>query len=313
MVNLSEVFIGVDISKSSLDIFVSSLGLSFKIDNSEEAITAFIKQLSTYNIKRITCEATGGYEKLLVRLLKKHSYSCWIVDPRRVKGFIIASGCKAKTDKIDARKIAEFASKNAPDWEVVHKSESEEKLQALVDRKNDLTQYLSSEKTRLKHPSHILSIKSIQKLMALLEREIKKIDTQITELIASNDELNKKATLLTSIPGIGKSTAALLVSHVPELGKLTNNETAALIGVCPYSRESGNYKGKSFIRGGRTTPRNALYMCALTTIKHHLPLKAFYDRLIANKKPFKVAIVAVMRKLAIIANVILKKGELCKA
>lgn len=313
MVNLSEVFVGVDISKSSLDIFIHPLGLSFKIDNSKEAVIAFIKRLSTYNIKQIACEATGGYEKLLVRLLREHSYNCWIVDPRRVKGFIVASGCKVKTDKIDAKKIAEFASKNSPGWEVVHKSKCEEKLQALVDRKDDLTKYFASEKIRLNHPSHVLSINSIQKLMSLLEKEIKKLDAQIAELITSNADLDKKVTLLTSIPGIGKASAALLVSHVPELGKLTNSQIAALIGVCPYNRESGNYKGKSFIRGGRATPRNALYMCALTTIKYHLPLKQFYDRLIANKKTFKVAIVAVMRKLAIIANVILKKGELCKA
>ena len=123
----------------------------------------------------------------------------------------------------------------------------------------------------------------------------------------------KKSDLLVSIPGIGKATAALLISFVPELGKINNQQISALVGVCPYTRESGNYKGKRFIQAGRVVPRNALYMCALTTIKYHLPLKDFYNRLIANKKPFKVAIVAIMRKLIVIANSILKKGELCKA
>jgi len=313
MINVSQVFIGVDVSKSSLDIFIHPLGISLKMDNSEKAVIKFIEQLAFYQVKQIACEATGGYEKLLMNLLKKHSYDCWVVDPRRIKGFIIATGCRTKTDKIDAKKIAEFASKNTPDYEAINKTPHEEILQALVNRKADLTQYLASEKVRLKHPSHKISIASIKKFIATLQKEIKKIDNQISEHIRKDSMLDKKVKLLESIPGIGKATAALLVSFVPELGHLSNNKITALIGVCPYNRESGTYKGKSFIRGGRAIPRNALYMCALTTIKYHLPLKEFYDRLIVNKKPFKVAIVAVMRKLIIIANVILKKGELCRA
>ena len=313
MNNLSKVFVGVDISKSSLDFFIDPIGLSFKIDNSEKAIIKFIKQLSSYQVMQIACEATGGYEKLLVSLLKEHSYDCWIVDPRRIKGFIIATGCKTKTDKIDAQKIAQFAAKNIPDYKSMSKTDNEKILQSLVNRKNDLTQYLAAEKTRMQHPSHALSIPSIKKLMSILEKEIKKIDNKITKLIATDDMLDKKVKLLESIPGIGKATAALLVSFVPELGHVSNNEIAALVGVCPYNRESGTFKGRSFIRGGRAIPRNMLYMCALTTIKYHLPLKGFYDRLVAKGKPFKVAIIAVMRKLVIIANVILKKSEPCRA
>lgn len=313
MANLSQVFIGVDVSKNSLDIFIYPVGISFKINNSERAIAKFIKRLSSYQVMKIACEATGGYEKLIVKLLKKHAYDCWVIDPRRIKGFIIATGCQAKTDKIDAKKIAEFAAKNNPNYEKIIKTDTEEILQALVNRKADLTQYLAAEKTRLKHPSHVFSRSSIKKFVIMLEKEIKKIDDQISKHLVNDDNLNEKVKLLESIPGIGKATAALLVSFVPELGHLTNNKISALIGLCPYNRESGMYQGKRFVRGGRVIPRNALYMCALTTIKYHLPLKKFYDRLIENKKPFKVAIVAVMRKLIIIANVILKKNEPCKA
>ena len=312
MTNLSQAIIGVDISKNNLDVFIHPFELSFKIDNSEKAIIKFIKQLSTYQVVRIACEATGGYEKPMMNLLKEHGYDCWIVDPRRIKGFIVASGCKSKTDKIDAQKIAEFAVKNSPNYTAKNKSDSEEILQALVNRKADLTQYLAAEKTRFKHPSHALSISSIKKFMIILEKEIKKIDIQISKHIGTDSGLDKKVKLLESIPGIGKATAALLVSFVPELGQLTNNQVSALIGVCPYNRESGTYSGKRYIRGGRMIPRNALYMCALTTIKYHLPLREFYDRLIERKKPFKVAIVAVMRKLIIIANIILKKAEPCR-
>ncbi len=313
MITLPEVFIGVDISKNNLDIFIHPLKQWVKIPNTESGIKKFVKQLSNYSIKQIACEATGGYEKLLTRVLQEHSYSCWIVDPRRIKGFIIATGCKSKTDKIDAQKIAEFASKNSQDYEPVSRTHNQETLLSLVNRKQDLTKFLATEKTRLKHPSHALGVSSIERMILFLNKEIKALDEQIEELIDQDAVLQKRTELLESIPGIGKSSAAILISFVPELGSVSNNEIAALVGVCPYDRESGNYTGKRFIQGGRIIPRNALYMCAITTIKYYAPLKSFYDRLIANKKSFKVAIVAVMRKLIIIANVILKKGEVCSA
>ncbi len=313
MNNVSEVSIGVDISKSSLDIALYPSGEWLKIANTKLEITKFVKRLSQYDVKQVACEATGGYEKLLVKLLKQHSYSCWIVDPRRIKGFITASGCKNKTDKIDAQKIAEFASKNSPDYEPICRTSHDEMLRALVSRRQDLTKTLAEEKTRLKHSTHELSVASIERMILFLNKEIKTADKQLSTLIAKDTELQRKAGLLESIPGVGQTSATLLLSFVPELGTLSNNEIAALVGVCPYSRESGNYIGKRFIRGGRVIPRNALYMCALTTIRLFPPLKAFYDRLIANKKCFKVAIVSVMRKLIILANVILKNGEPCKA
>ncbi len=312
MTNVSKVYIGVDVSKNKLDIYIHPLGKFFKIANTEEEITKLIKELAKYDVAQVACEATGGYEKMLSQILKNNLYNIWIVDPRRIKGFIIASGCKTKTDKIDAQKIAEFATKNSRGYETFYKTKNEDKLLALVNRKGDLTKFLAAEKTRLKHPSHTLYLASINKLIKTLESEIKIIDKQIQNLIQQDDDLNTKSKFLESIPGIGKASAATLLSFVPELGKLSNRKISALVGVCPYDNESGKYKGKKYIRGGRITPRNTLYMCALTTIKYNLIFKNFYDRLIANKKPFKVAIVAVMHKLIILANSLLKKGELCK-
>ena len=199
------------------------------------------------------------------------------------------------------------------DYEIINKSENQHKLQVLVNRKNDLIKFLAAEKTRFKHPSHVLYVPDIKKFIEFLENEIKKIDKRIQDLVKDDEDLHTKSKILESIPGMGKASAALLFSFVPELGQISNKKISALIGVCPYDNESGNYKGKKFIRGGRLIPRNALYMCALTTVKYHLPLKAFYDRLMDEKKPFKVAIVAVMHKLIIIANALLKKGELCRA
>lgn len=287
------------------------MGKRFKIANEEAEIKKFVKELAAYGIAQIACESTGGYEKLLARLLKKGSYTLWIIDPRRIKGFIVASGCKSKTDKIDAQKIAEFASKNSPSYTAISTDETHDKLRALANRKNDLTKFLAVEKTRLKHPSHALCVSSIKKFIKTLQHAIAAIDLEINNLIQHDENLKTKSKYLESIPGIGQASAAVLLSFVPELGELSNKKISALVGLCPYDNESGNYKGKKFIRGGRMTPRNMLYMCALTTIKYHLPLKKFYDRLIADKKPFKVAIVAIMHKLIIIANALLKRKELC--
>lgn len=312
MNNVSKVYIGVDISKDHLDVYIHPIGRIFKVKNSKLEIQNLIADLSKYDIARIGCEATGGYEKLLSECLQQNNHCLWIIDPRRIKGFIVAQGCKSKTDKIDAQKIAQFVSQNFKDFEPINKSEKQVQLLSLVNRKNDLIKFLAAEKTRLKHPSHSLSVLSIKKLMKVLEKEIKTIDKQIQNLIDSDSDLSSKSKILESIPGIGKASAAVLLSSVPELGILSNSKVSALVGVCPYNNESGKYKGKAFIKGGRIAPRKMLYMCALTTVKYNLILKAFYNRLIEKKKPFKIAIVAVMRKLIILANSLLKKGEICK-
>lgn len=312
MTIISKIYIGVDISKNSLDIYIHPEKTLLKIDNSEVAIKKFIKNFTKHNNVQIACEATGGYEKLLAKLLKKNGHELWVIDPRRIRGFIVSTGCKSKNDKIDAQKIAEFSSKNTKDYTAIERTENQDQLQALVNRKNDLTKFLATEKTRLKHPSHALYLPSIERLSKILKAEIKKIDKQILDLLKKDDEFKQKSEILESIPGIGTASAALLLSHVPELGQISNSKISALAGVCPYDNESGKFKGKRRIRGGRMTPRNNLYMCALTTIKYNLILKTFYDRLIENQKPFKVAIVAVMHKLIILANSLLKKGELCR-
>ncbi len=311
MITLSKIYVGVDVSKDNLDIFIAPLGKSFRIANSSEAVENFIKKLPENDGIEVGCESTGGYEKILDQGLSKYAISLRIIDPRRIKGFIVSKNCKSKTDKIDAQKIAQFVMQNDEDYKQIKKTECQVKLKALVDRKQDLTVMLATEKTRFKHPSHALSITSIETMMKHFTAEIKSIEQQIKELIEQDAILKKKMELLISIPGIGQATAAVLLSSLPELGNIENHKMASLIGVAPYARESGNFKGKSFISGGRSVPRKALYICALTTIKHYSPLKDFYDRLRNNKKTFKVAIVAVMRKLIIIANVILRKGEMC--
>jgi len=311
MNNQTHAYIGVDISKRTLDICINPINKFYKISNAEDAIEEFVEELKQFDVKRIACEATGGYEKPLAKVLKKNGYTLWIVDPRRIKGHIVATGCKSKSDKIDASKIAEFSSKNNPTYDSTNKTENQELLHALNNRRMDLTGMLASEKTRLKDPSNVLSRSSIQNVMQILENELKAIEIQIKNLVKKDEELAAKSELLESIPGIGAISAALLLSSVPELGTITNKQIAALLGLAPFENSSGNYVGKRKIRGGRRIPRNMLYMCALSAIKYHLPFKQFFDRLIATGKAFKVALVAVMRKLIVLANVLLKKQQMC--
>lgn len=312
METITKVFVGVDVSKETLDIHIHPIGHVLKVGNNQKDIIKFIKEMNEFNIELMGCESTGGYESLLKRLLKKHDYSLWIIDPRRIKGFIASKSCKSKTDKIDAKRIAEFVSVNYPDYEVISKSEEEEELHVIINRKNDLIKFRASEKIRLKHPSHFFCITNINKCIKFLDKEIKDLEYKIRKMLKSVDVLSEKIKIIESIPGIGNSTAQLLASSIPELGKINNREISALLGLCPYENESGKFKGKKFIKGGRATPRKALYMCALAAIKFNAPLKIFYNRLLNNKKPFKVAIVAVMHKLIIIANSLLKRSEFYK-
>jgi transposase len=312
MKTVTKIYCGVDVSKAYLDIYMCPNDKSLRIANSKEDIEKFaIEHLSQYDVKQITCEATGGYENILKSTLKKHNYTLWIVDPRRIKAFRIASGCKSKSDKIDAKKIAEFSVKNSPEYEITDKTENQMLLYSLNARKQDLKKMAAEEKTRLKHPVHQTCKTSIQKLLNILEGEIKILEQQIEAIVQQDQELNAKVQLLVSIPGIGFAAATILLSSLPELGQLNKKEIASLVGVCPYENSSGTFNGKRFIRGGRMVPRNVLYMCALTSVRHNLPLRNFYDRLRTSKKAFKVAITAVMRKLIIIANAVLKKGEPC--
>lgn len=309
MKNIPNVYVGVDISKLSLDIYLTPIGKTYKIGNTRNEIINFIDGLGKYNIVKIGCEATGGYEQLLTLLLREHNYKPWVIDPRRVRGFIVASGCRSKTDKIDAQKIAEFVSKNSPSFEIIQKTEAHAMLQALINRKDDLTKFLAAEKARIKHPAHQFCKSNIEQFVKILEHEIELLDLEIQRVVKENPELRDKANILASIPGIGVASAALLVAYLPELGKISGPQISALVGVCPYNNESGKYNGKRFIKGGRPVPRRALYMCALSGVQFNPDLKRYYERLKESEKPFKVAIVAVMHKLILIANALIKKSE----
>lgn len=309
MKNITNSFIGVDVSKNSLDIFIYPENTYFRVENTVVGINKIIEKIKFLAIEQVVCESSGGYEHTLVSELRKAAYKVWIVDPKRIKAFIISEGIKAKTDKIDAKMIALFASQKICTYSQEELSEEQNKLQALINLRADLVVIMSEEKKRLQQVQENTCQKMLRAHIDYLENNIKKIDEKIDIIIDKNNDFKRKIEIIQSIPGVGKITARTMISTMPELGSLDNKKIAALIGVAPITKQSGTFKGVAVISGGRFIPRKALYMAALTASRSNVVLKAFYQRLRKAGKPAKVALVAVMRKLVIYMNVLLKNGE----
>jgi transposase len=309
MKNITKIHVGVDVSKNKLDIYLHPIGITAPFANTEDGIKALLKYLSGYEIVQVVCESTGGYEDLCVKELRKNGYNVQRVDPNRVKSFIRSKGKKAKTDAIDAKLIALFSTQENQKNNPIEFGEKHDELRDLVKRRDDLIQMISMERLRLNHPSHQHCKSEIQKHISFMDKQVKGLEKRIQDLISKDDDLRKKAEIIESVPGIGKTTAALLLAETPELGMMGNKQIAALVGIAPYTQQSGKYQGKAFISGGRTTVRTGLYMPAMVAAKCNPTLKKFYNRLyIEGKKPAKVALVAVMRKLITILNTMIKNG-----
>jgi transposase len=306
---LPNIFVGIDISKKHLDVHFNPLNKSFRIENSAAGIEALLKNLSFYKVNQIVCESSGGYEHLLIKTLRDAQYKVWHIDPKQIKAFVKSQGVKAKTDKIDAKMMALFASKNQPQYQQNNKSEQLEILSALVRRRTDLTDIGAMEKKRLSHPSQMHCKKDIQDHINFIEKQIKELEKEIDKIIDNDDDLKKKSNLMQTMPGIGKVTASALISEMPELGVIPNKQAAALVGVVPYPQESGSYKGEAHIEGGRKMMRHILYMSCLSACKYNPKFKEFYQRLKNSGKKSKVAMVAVMRKMIEGINTILYKNE----
>ncbi len=308
---LTEIFVGVDISKDNLDVFLRPLNQYFKTPNSAAGLNKILNVFSEYNVVRVVCESSGGYEKLLIRTLSNAGYFVWLIEPKRIKSFIASDGAKAKTDKIDASMIALFAQQKELSEETRIKvpKENEELLKALIRRKSDLTGMISREKTRLAHPQVEFCKDKIQQHIDFMDEQVKELEKEIEQLIDNDDDWKHKQNIITSIPGAGKGTSATLIAFFSELGSIGNKQVAALLGVAPYTNESGNYKKKSIIREGRSLPRKMLYMPTLSAVQHNPDFKKFYERLREEGKPSKIALIAVMRKFIILANVLLTENR----
>ena len=253
----------------------------------------------------IVMEATGGYERQVSTTLMTKGFSVSIVNPKRIRNFANATGQLAKNDKLDAFMIARFGTtlKPRPQAEI---DAERLLLKDLVSRRDQLIRMRTSEKNRLGRFLHKSIRRSIEGIINELNKQVDRIDKEISKHIDSQPELKQKAELLKTIPGVGIQTAAVIVAKMPELGNLNRREAAMLVGVAPVSKDSGKFKGKRNIKGGRKSVRDKLYMPMLVIVQCNPALKKFYDRLISKGKLHKVARTATMRKLVCIMNTMLK-------
>jgi transposase len=301
-----EITVGIDVSKGRLDVHVHPEGETFAVDNDEagvEALAARLSQLS--GLIGIGVEASGRYERLAVAELAAAGLPVVVLNPAQVRHYAQAIGQRAKTDPIDARLIALFIAAVRPEPRPLADAQSME-LAALMARRRQLVMMLAAERMRRQQAAPGLARVSIARSITFLEDELKNLDLETDKTVRGTPIWRDKEDLLASVPGIGKTIARTLLAELPELGTLGPRQIAALAGLAPFTRQSGKWRGKSFIGGGRAVVRTALFMGALSAARYNPALKLFRDRLVTNGKPKLVALIATARKLLTILNAILR-------
>lgn len=308
MTPVTAVHVGIDVSKAQLDVCVLPSTQTLRVGNDEEGISQIITLLKQQPVALVLLEATGRYERHLASELLEAGFKVAVVNPRQARDFARALGKLAKTDKIDAATLAQFAQLGHA--RICEKQpENRTLLDDLVTRRRQVTQMMAMEKTRAQIPQDKHTRAMIARVIRVLEQQRQDLDRRIAELIESDDDWRTKRELLSSVPGVGTVTASQLVANLPELGKLNRQQIAALVGLAPINRDSGSMRGKRAIFGGRASVRCALYMAALCAMKFNPVIRRFADRLRAAGKAFKVIMVAAMRKLLTILNVMLKENR----
>lgn len=301
-----ELFVGIDVSKTTLDIAVVPTGEHWSRSNDAKGIRSLTKEIEALKPNLIVLEATGGWEKSVAAGLAAASLPTAVVNPRPVRDFAKATGTLAKTDAIDARVIARFAQAIRPEPRPLTTAEAEE-MKALISRRDQIMGMLTAENNRLQMAAKPIR-KDIQAHISWLKRRLTAVDADLEKRVEESPFWRKKDKLLQSVKGVGPKTSQKLMIRLPELGALNRREIAALVGVAPFNRDSGTLKGRRSVWGGRANVRCALYMAALSAIRCNPTITAFYQRLTAAGKPFKVAITACMRKLLLILNAIIKNN-----
>jgi len=302
-------FVGIDVAKKSLDVATLPATTPRTFSHDAKGRRELLKNLPKPGTCLVVIEATGGYERLLVVDLLDAGHLVAVVNPRQVRDFAKALGILAKTDRIDAAVIARFGQQVKPrPLAEVHEKQGE--LDQLVTRRRQLVALRTAEKNRFAM-AHSKPVKrSLQLVIDTLNKEIKRIEKGILTLVASDDQWQGKADILSSVPGVGDVTAATLIAEFPELGQINRQQAAALAGLAPFNRDSGKFKGKRTISGGRRTVRTALYMAALSAKRYNPVIRKFAERLKAEGKLPKVILTACMRKLLVILNTMLKTNTL---
>lgn len=301
------IFVGIDVAKAHLDVAVLPEKRICQVVNDDTGFVELINWLGQPEDTLVVLEATGGYQMAAAAALAAAGFGVAVVNPRQVREHAKSRGQLAKTDKLDALMLADFAFRNQPEVRPLPDDETR-LLQAQVARRRQLRDMLVMETNRLQQAPKALA-KSINRHIHWLEKELKQANDDIDKQIRNSSLWREQDDLLQSVPGVGKVTSHTLIAELPELGKLNNKEIAKLAGVAPLNRDSGKFSGHRIVWGGRAAVRAALYMAVISAVRHNPIIAAFYQRLKARGKASKVALVACMRKLLIILNTMLKEHQ----
>ena len=300
-------FVGIDVAKAHLDVASPQTNQTWQVPNTAPGHQALVAALTGLTPALVVLEASGGYEAAVASVLYEANLPVVVVNPRRVRAFAHAQGRQAKTDPMDATVLADFGRALNPPVRPLPAQQAGQ-LTELTRRRRQLIQMITAEQHRLDQASKPLA-KTIGRHITWLQKQLKTLDAAIADLIRTSPLWCDQAALLGSVPGVGPTTTAMLVAELPELGRLSAKQIAALVGVAPFNRDSGQTQGKRAIYGGRATVRTALYMATLVATRYNPVIQTFYTRLLAAGKPKKVALTACMRKLIIILNAILRDQQ----
>ncbi len=304
-------FIGIDISKGTLDVAEWPSGNTYQFSNDKKGIGQAVRTIQSQQPALVVMEASGGLEMPLAAQLEAAALPVVVANPTRVRAFARSAGQLAKTDRLDARLIAHYAQAIRPPVRPLRTPEQAH-LKALVTRRRQIVHTITAEKNRLSNAPETVR-GSILSHLDWLERELERLEVEMRQMMDQSPQWRAKEALLRSVPGIGPVATSTLLAELPELGMRNRKEIAALVGVAPLNRDSGLYRGKRRVYGGRAAVRRVLYMAALVATRYNPVIRAFYERLIAQGKEKKVALVACMRKLLVILNAMLRNGEKWRA
>jgi transposase len=296
------VFVGVDVSKARLDVFIHPAGQPLGILNTPRGRSPLLRRLKRLAVDRVIVESSGGYERDLLMELLQAGIAVAHVNPRVVRDFAKSYNLLAKTDSIDAQVLARFGQERKPRT-LGPVDTIRLMLQELIATRRQLVEQCTRLRNQMEHARQKIVVESIRRSMRHAREELRIIETQIQRLIDENASLSRRQKNLLEVEGVGPTVSRILVSELPELGQLDRRKLAALVGIAPFNDDSGTHQGRRSIRGGRSTVRTALYMATLTAVRRNAVLKTHYQQLLARGKPKKVALTACMRKLLTYLNV----------
>ena len=302
---MDAIYVGIDVSKDRLDVHVRPSGEAFAVARNGKGLNELIERLRSVGPTLIAVEATGGFETIVAAAIAGAHLPLAVINPAQVRHFAQAVGKRAKTDPIDAAVIARFAEAVKPEPRQLP-DEAARLLSELVGRRAQLIEMLVAERQREKRASAGRVRKSLARHIAALEKELPVIDRDIDTMVRGSPVWREKEDFLITFPGVAHTIARSVLADLPELGRLSRREIASLVGYAPFTRQSGQWKGKSMIAGGRPSVRSAIFMAALSAIRCNPVMRVFYQRLLARGKPKMVALVAVARKVLTVLNAMLR-------